>query len=169
MIPAKAYMAAGALVVAFGAGWLANGWRFEAKLSDLRSQYAADVATAARTALNAQRRLDDERDALATRLAVIDTTETDKLKKARNETDRLQRCIDNGSCGLRVRVIGPACSGGLQGPTPAGGVDSGAGAALAPDARQDYFALRAGINSTEAKLSACQASLDQVTRPLVKP
>ena len=27
MIPARAYLAAGALALAFGAGWVSNGWR----------------------------------------------------------------------------------------------------------------------------------------------
>jgi len=70
------------------------------------------------------------------------------------ENQRLQRCIANGTCGLRVNVIpGPVrVSGNSQSP----GANDAATGELAPAARQDYYALRQGINDTETALRTCQ-------------
>ena len=40
MIDPRLYIAAGALVVAFSAGWLANGWRLNAEIADIRAEHA---------------------------------------------------------------------------------------------------------------------------------
>lgn len=40
MIDPRLYIAAGALVVAFSAGWLANGWRLNAEIADIRADHA---------------------------------------------------------------------------------------------------------------------------------
>ncbi len=44
-------------------------------------------------------------------------------------------------------------------PVEASGLDHGARAELAPAARSDYFALRAGIRQVTAQLQACQVWL----------
>ena len=36
MIPARAYLAAGALALAFGAGWVSNGWRLGEQTAELQ-------------------------------------------------------------------------------------------------------------------------------------
>lgn len=40
MIAPRLYIAAGALVVAFSAGWLANGWRLSAEIADIHADHA---------------------------------------------------------------------------------------------------------------------------------
>lgn len=165
MIDLRVVAAGAALVAAFGAGVVVQGWRGGAEIDRLRAQHSGAVATANRTALVLQRRLDDERNAAAERLAQIDSTGTAKLREAQYETNRLQRCIADGTCGLRVRTVERACSAGdVSGAATPGRVDARAGTELAPDARSAYFDLRAGLNRMQAKLAACQDSLDTLTQ-----
>lgn len=164
MIDLRLVAAAAALAVSFGAGWAVNGWRVGAQVDKIKADQSAALATANRSALVLQQRLDAERDGKAAELAAIDAKGAKALRDAQNENDRLQRCIAAGTCGLRVNVVRGACpAGDVPGTAPAGGVDLGAGAELAPAARQDYFTLRGSIERAGAKLTACQASLRLLT------
>lgn len=163
MIPLKTYVAAGVLAATFGAGWFAQGWRLDAKADRVARVQAEAMATANASALALQKTLDNERDAQAQRLAVIDDEQTKNLKAANDETKRLATCVANGTCGLRVNVIGPACAGAVPQAQSGGGLDSGTGARLAPAAERGYFALRDGIANAQTKLAACQASLKTIS------
>lgn len=161
----KLYVYAAAIAITFGAGWTANGWRMGSKLDAFKAQQSEAVAAANASALALQKTLDNERDGKAKELAAIDGKYTGQLKEANDETNRLQRCIDNGTCGLRINTIRTACPSAVPGTSAAASVDSGAGTELAPAARQDYFSLRSGLNRQRAKLAACQESLSVNTRP----
>lgn len=164
MIDLRLAAAGAALLAAFGAGWAVNGWRVGAEVDRLKSEHAASVATANRSALVLQQRLDAERDRQAAELAAIDAAGQARLRSAQDENDRLQRCIADGTCGLRVNVTRGACPAGtVPGAAPTSSVDSGAGAELTPDARRNYFALRNGLGRVHAKLDACQDALRKVT------
>lgn len=160
---AAIYAAVAALV--FGAGWTANGWRLGAKLDAYKAEQAGAVATANASALALQKRLDNERDGRAVELAAIDTLHAGQLKKEQDETKRLRTCIDNGTCGLRVNTIGPACPSAVPGPADSGSVDTGAGTRLTPAAERDYFSLREGLARQRNKLAACQDALTVNSRP----
>lgn len=161
----KLYIYAAAAAITFGAGWTANGWRMGSKLDALKAAQSQAVAAANASALALQKTLDNERDGKALELAAIDANYTKQLGEANHETNRLQRCIDNGTCGLRVNTVRTACPSAVPGTPATGRVDSGAGSELAADARQDYFSLRAGVIRQHAKLAACQESLRVNTRP----
>lgn len=152
----KLAIAGAALAGAFTAGLMVSNWRNGARLADLKAEYAQQVAAAARGTLAAQRALDDVRDAQAARVAKIDADQTELLRLANDETERLRSCIADGTCGLRIRTQCPATAASVPGTPTSARVDSGAGADLAPDARQNYFALRSAIVNTERKLAACQ-------------
>lgn len=164
MIDPRLYIAAGALAAAFGAGWLGNGWRLGGTISDLKAEHSQTVATAARTALNAQRALDDQRDKLATRLSEIDGVETAALRTENDEIERLRKCVADGTCGLRLAAT---CPSDVPRAPSGSGVDTGTEPGLTPDAGQAYFALRTGIATAKAQLSACQETLkaERVTTP----
>lgn len=161
----KLYIYAAAAAITFGAGWAVNGWRMGSKLDAFKAEQSQAVAAANASALALQKTLDNERDGKALELAAIDGKYTGQLKEATDETNRLQRCISNGTCGLRVNTIRAACPSAVPGAPAAVSVDIGAGTELAPAARQDYFSLRTGINRQAAKLAACQESLSVNTRP----
>jgi len=70
------------------------------------------------------------------------------------ENQRLQRCIGNGTCGLRVNVIPGTVR--VSGDSKSPGANDAATGELDPSARQDYYALRQGISDTETALRTCQ-------------
>lgn len=149
-------LAAGALVTAFVGGWEVNGWRLTSAHDAERLQAAADAAESLRFA-NASR------DALAARLRASDDLHAAQLQKAQNETNRLRDRVSAGPARLLVAAKCPAAPV-LPQAASAPGVDSGTRAELNPEARSAYFALRDGINATEAKLAACQAELKERTQ-----
>lgn len=152
------------LAVAFGAGWAVNGWRLGEDAAELAQAQAEQQREQWREVARETSRLRAQAATLQASLTSIAAEGRKAVEIAQNETNRLQRCIDRGDCGLRVRVAVPtACPGAVPGAPNGGPVDSGAGAALAADARPDYFALRAAIAVTEGKLSACQKALRAVT------
>jgi hypothetical protein len=129
-----------------------------------RESYAQQGHKAAERALVLQQERDKAREDLGVALASIDARENAKLKEAENETNRLRDCLRRGTCGLRIAAVCPANPGGVVPAAAAGGgLDSGAGAGLTPQAEQDYFLLRSGISSAQRKLAACQSTLREIT------
>lgn len=148
-----------ALAGAFWAGWAGNGWRLNAENDRERLELAKQAA----------RQLDAmtaDRDAKAAELATSNDKHLAELQGAQNETNRLRDCLRTGSCGLRVAATCPDYPSVPQA-TAAPGVDSGTRAELTPDAESAYFALRDGIDRTEAKLAACQDELRVRAAPAV--
>lgn len=84
-------------VIAFGAGWMTNGWRLNAEIDRIEGQYAKDLAVANAQAL--ARYVDMERvkqDAIneATRQAQVNET---AASAARSELERLRLHIASSS------------------------------------------------------------------------
>lgn len=160
--------AGAALAVAFGAGWGANGWRKGAEIDRIHADHARSLAAANSAALTLQQRLDAAADDKRAALAQLDAEGSARLKDAKDENDRMQRCIADGTCGLRVRTVARSCPADpVPGVPDASGVGDGTGAELDPAARQDYFALREAMSRVHEKLAACQAAHRiNVQRPL---
>ena len=97
-------------------------------------------------------------------IAIMDKDYTAKLKEATDENSRLRSAVDAGAQRLLVRARCPAAPGVPQA-ADRPGVDHGAGAELAADARPDYFALREGLIRVDKKLAACQAALASERQP----
>lgn len=140
--------AAGAVAGAFFAGWLTNGWRWEARQADLVEQYRAAEALAA----DAARRQSAE---WAAKAIDLDRAHTAKLFEAQNEIDALRSAVAAGSKRLHVRATCPPAAGVPGAPT-APGVDDGAAPRLAADAEQYYFTLISQLSRMEEQLRACQ-------------
>lgn len=155
----KLAIAAGALAVAFGAGWAVNGWRVGTQVADLKASHAEVVKIAAQAAAKQLTDAYAQRDAKQDELNRIAADGLASLKKANDETERLRRCVADGSCGLRIRATCPANPLGVPSAADGGSVGAGAGAVLTSDAGQDYFALRANIARTEETLMTCQKAL----------
>lgn len=134
----------------FGAGWMVNGWRWDARWNEREAEYAD-----ARTKSSEQAR--EREQVLADAIATIDTERTAERTKAHEEITRLRAGVDAGAVRLRVAARCPAA--GVSGPAAGSVVDHGAAPELAPDARPDYFALRDGIGDRQDALAACQAIL----------
>lgn len=146
------------LALAFGAGWISQGWRADKALSSLQAEHALEVAEAESATRVAQQLLDEERDKWNDERSRIDYEQTAKLKVAEDETNRLRDCIANGTCGLRINAKCPTPATDVPEAGAPGRMDHGTGPELTADARQNYFALRDGIAKVVAQLAACQGS-----------
>lgn len=160
MIDPRAYLIAGALALAFGAGWAVNGWRVGAQVADLKASHAEVVKTAAQAAAKQLTDAHAQRDAKQDELNNIAAAGAASLKKANDETERLRRCTADGTCGLRIAATCPANTPGVPTAASGSGVGAGTGAVLTAAAGQDYFALRANIARTEETLTTCQKALE---------
>lgn len=145
------------LIVA-GSAWTARGWLAEAENTRQQAAYSEERLAAANAASSALQAMLKERDEADARFAAAETEQYRRLRDAEKENERLRADVDTGRQRLRVRAV---CSGGDGVPeaSTVTSVGHGATAELDPAARQDYFALRAGIERVTRQLGACQARL----------
>lgn len=156
MINLRLVAAAAALGVAFGSGWLANGWRKDTEISSLTAVHAglvsaANAATVAAVQFEATRRAK-----LAEDYAAIDDQRTKELSNANKELERLRSGVADGSIGLRVNATCAARPRDVQATTGTAGMGDAAGPELTTDARQNYFTLQQGIIEVTKQLEAAQ-------------
>lgn len=156
----KGYAAAalvGALV-AGGAAWTVQGWRKDVRIAEQQRDQAMWVAGAQRQAREILQRRHAEVGQINERNAKAEWAAYGGLRSAQIEDDRLRADVDSGGQRLRVQAsCGSAASGGVSAAGTAARVGNGTRPELDPAARQDYFALRAGIRRMTAQLAVCQA------------
>lgn len=152
MIPLRAYLAAGMLAAAFGAGWLANGWRLGQDAAQLQALGEHERAEAFRYVAAEQTRN-------AQALAALDAAAQERLTHAETDLARFERCIAAGAgCGLRVKIRPAPASLPAPGAAACVGDRDGGAAELAADVGPDYRALRTGIVRLEEALRVCIAA-----------
>ncbi|WP_255508615.1 lysis system i-spanin subunit Rz [Achromobacter sp. ACM02] len=157
----KGYAAAvlaGALL-AGGAAWTAQGWRYGAQIASMRADEADRVAEAQRQAREIMQRRYAEVGEINERNAKAEWAAYGGLRSAQTKDEGLRADVDAGRQRLHVNATCPAASGGMSEARAAARVGDGARPELDPAARSDYFALRAGIRQVTAQLEACQARL----------
>lgn len=159
-----------ALVLALGGaiGAWATHLDYSAKMAQVQADHANEAATIAETErAKTTAALDDLKRAQA-QINELDTLNYEKLQAQRAEIDRLNACVRNGTCGLRINATCPAPRGGSAPGSGTPGVDDGEKPVLTPVAESAYFALRHGINEQENKLVMCQEYVgklwDRVTK-----
>ena len=158
LLPHPRLIAAGvALVLAFAAGWAAQGWRKDVQLQEQRTQHARtlqDIAEKTATALTAVRKYEH---LTATHLAELDKQKMEGINAAKSETDRLRRCIAAGTCGVRFKSAPTPGerAGGLGQDAPAGSVGNAA-PALDASVQQDVLDLRESIKVDELAIEYLQ-------------
>lgn len=159
MGPLKPWLAVGALAVAFGAGWAVNGWRVGSEVSELKAAHAEVVRVAATGYSKQLTQAYADRDAKQAELDNIAQAGRAAIKEAEDETERLRRCLADGTCGLRIAATCPTKPPGVPPAGTGGGVGAPASPVLTAAAGQDYLALRANITRTEETLTTCQKAL----------
>ena len=158
LLPRTRLIAAGVtLVLAFCAGWAAQGWRKDAQLQEQRTQHAQklqDIAEKTAAALTAVRKYEH---LTATHLAETDRQKTEEINAAKSETNRLRRCIAAGTCGVRFKSAPTPGerAGGLGQDAPAGSVGNAA-PALDASVQQDVLDLRESIKVDELAIEYLQ-------------
>lgn len=155
----KLALVAGALAAAFATGWAVNGWRQGAKVAKLEASHATAVSDSLREGLREFSRMVGERDAKQAELTRVSAQGLAAVEKAKNENDRLTRCLANGTCWVRIPASCPPPPTDVPKAPGSGGVDSAGGAVLPAAVGQTVLDLRRNIEVTETTLRACQASL----------
>lgn len=150
--------AVGALI-AGGAAWKAQGWRYGAEIAALKADESARVAESQREAREILERRAAEVGQINERNAKAEWAAYGGMRNAQIQDDGLRADVDAGRQRLHVRAACPAAGGGMPEAGAATGVGHGTRAELDPAARSDYFALRAGIQQITAQLEACQVRL----------
>lgn len=149
---------AAAAVVGGVVAWTVQGWRYGEQLAEQRAARADEVAEGQRQAREILARRHADVAEINERNGRAEWAAYGGLRSAQIEDDRLRADVDSGGQRLRVQAsCGSAASGGVSAAGTAARVGNGTRPELDPAARQDYFALRAGIRRMTAQLAVCQA------------
>lgn len=145
------------MLIAGGAAWKVQSWRYGAELAEMKADQAARVADSQR----------QTREILERRLAEVGQINEQNSKaewaafggmgNAQVQDDALRADVDAGRQRLHVAATCSPASGGMPKAGTAARLGDGTRAELDPAARSDYFALRARIQQVTAQLAACQA------------
>lgn len=146
MMPGYGYVTA--FLIGAGAAWYVQGLRWDSDVADIR--HASDTAIVANVDAVSQQLIASRAQTEAIRATFIDY----KTGKE-NEISALDRAVADGTKRLRVKASCPAVR--ADGTIP-GGAGNGT-AELDPAVRQDYFALRRGLDRQFAELQFCRSEL----------
>lgn len=146
MMPGYGYVTA--LLIGAGGAWYVQGLRWENDVADIR--HDSDVAIAANVDAVNQQLIASRAQTEAIRQTFIEYKQGKE-----NETSALERAVADGTKRLRVKASCPAVS--ADGTIPGGAVSGTA--ELDPAVRQDYFALRRGLDRQYAELQFCRSEL----------
>lgn len=144
----SAYGYALALVVGASGAWYVQGLRWENDVASIR--HDSDVAISANVDAVNQQLIASRAQTEALRATFIEY----KAGKE-NETSALERAVADGTKRLRIKASCPAVP--ADGTLPGGAVSGTA--ELEPVVRQDYFALRRGLDRQYAELQFCRSEL----------
>jgi len=155
----KGYAAAFAVgaLIAGGAAWKAQSWRYGAELAEMNADQAARVADSQRHAREILERRVAEVGQINERNAKAEWAAYGGMRNAQVQDDALRADVDAGRQRLHVAASCSPTSSGLPKAGATARMGDGTRAELDPAARSDYFALRAGIQRLTAQLAACQA------------
>lgn len=144
----SAYGYALALLIGAGGAWYVQGLRWETDVQE------RDLATATAISANVDA-VNQQLIASRAQTEAIRQTFIEYKAGKENETNRLERCIASGKCGLRVAAKCPTVR--ADG-TVSGGAVSGT-AELEPAAQRAYLSLRRGLDRQFAELQFCRSEL----------
>lgn len=144
----KAYLAIFLVGCALGA--LVNGWRLSSDIADLRTSHSDKLKSISEKALKTQQSLQSELDANEKLWATAEAIQYRKLCDAENEINQLRDDVATGRKQLLVNATCPTSSDDMPETETSSSVDNGAAPELNPEARQDYYALRNGIERVQS-------------------
>lgn len=154
---AKPYVYAAAALAVAAATWTVSGWYYGSRIESQARAFESERRIAAEKLAEAQAKAID----LQSQINNAADAHLKEIANAQAENIRLRTGIERGDYRVYVRAHCPK----LPATTESPGVDSGAGAELDADARQDYYSLRDQIARTEGKLKACQDAARLINQP----
>lgn len=126
-------------------GWAVNHYRDNA--IDFKKQRDAAVNEAALAKATITDMQTRQRD-----VSALDSKYSGELADAKSKLDDLQRCVADGKCGLRIKVVSAKGNASTS-----SGVDDADSARLTDSAQRDYFTLRERIVTVTKQLTGLQA------------
>ncbi|HEH8634540.1 TPA: lysis protein [Pseudomonas aeruginosa] len=152
-----------AMLCAFAAGWISNGWRLGQQIEQQQAAFQADLSTINLAAAKAQQEANEQRQTLAKAIQQDSATRYQEYTDAQHQNAQLRADLLTAKRRLSVRVSG--CSAATQVPNSAGtgGVDHAADRAdLDPG---DSAALLGIVNRGDdaiRQLMACQGYVRRI-------
>lgn len=147
------------LVVVFGAGWAANGWRLGEQLAMVEKTHSDTLGEIARAAAHQVRAHMDARVLLEQQLAELDSTQHKELTDAQAENERLRRLYSGADAErrrLRIEVRVAEADRVVSATPCAGSVGDGARVELSERAGSAVWDIRASMISDQKKLEYLQ-------------
>ena len=155
MIPFGTHIAAAAVagVLAFGAAWQVQAWRYDAQIATLKTRHATTLQAISDKTAKAYEAVVKYEAQVQQDLADKDTRHYKELIHEKAKTDRLRACVRAGTCGVRIIAAAPgasACPGHQDASTSR--VGDGA-LALDGETAGRVLDLRESVQSDAAKLA----------------
>lgn len=154
MTKAKLIWAAVLAAFLFGAGWVVQGWRADARIAQLEANHAEQVLAMAEAA----KRIGEEANKV---IAQADAKGVKEIKDAKAETERVRRCIAAGTCGVWIKSS--AADGGVPGDSGSGSLGNAA-SGITGEAASRVLDLWDAVDTDAAKLGYLQAYAEQCWR-----
>lgn len=152
-----------AMLCAFAAGWLSNGWRLGRQIEQQQASFQADLSTINLAAAKAKQEANEQRQALAKAIQQDSATRYQEYTDAQHQNAQLRADLLTAQRRLSVKVSG--CSPATEVSTTAGtgGVDHAAGRAdLDPGSADRIVAIANRGDDAIRQLTACQAYVRKI-------
>ena len=156
---------AAALLAAFCAAWVIQGWRLGGQMADIRAEWSETLTKTAQA--NAAVIIEQQRksQALADELASLDQQRYGELRHAQQQIDSLSAALADGTRRLSVRASCPAAAGDVSAATRTGRLDDGTGTriTLLPETAARFIRVAGEADQCQIKLRALQSWANTVT------
>lgn len=152
-----------ALLCAFAAGWLSNGWRLGQQIEQQKAAFQADLSTINLAAAKAQQEANEQRQALAKAIQQDSATRYQEYTDGKAENAQLRADLLTAQRRLSVKVSGCSSSTDVSTASGAGGVDHAAGRAdLDPGSADRIVAIANRGDDAIRQLMACQGYVRKI-------
>lgn len=154
-----------AMIIAFGAAWQVQAWRYAGQLASLAALQADDLNNLTQAALRQQQTEQDKRLATEQQLAVFDQQHTRELSDAKSNQALLRDRLATADVRLSVLLDATDSASGCDVPAAPGAVGvvhAGRRAQLDPAHAQRIIAITDDGDNAVIALRACQAYVREV-------
>lgn len=156
---------AAALLAAFCAAWMIQGWRLGGQMSEMQAEWSETLRKTAEANAAVILKQQAERLDLGSRLAASDQQRYGELRHAQQEIERLSAAVADGSRRLSVRASCPAAAGSVSAATGTGRMDDGSQRAdIHPEDAGRIVAITGDADACAVKLTALQEWAREVTK-----
>lgn len=153
------------LLLAFGAGWIANGWRLGEQLAALGKTHSDTLGEIARAGQQQLRVQIQRREVLEQKLADLDASTHKDLENAQAENERLLGLYSGADAErkrLRIEVRVARADITVSEATGAGSMGNGERLELSERAGSAVWNIRRGVISNQAKLEYLQGYVCEI-------